>query len=101
MLREAGFVAAEPRGRYTYYRLRPEALSVRTVGVANLTAQAHHARRYAGPAPEPDALVAHAKMRAPGYGRDRNPEPSFWRAPRAHRVQVQGRRTAWRGVPVR
>ncbi len=44
VLREAGFVAAEPRGRYTYYRLRPEALSILTVGIANLTAQAHHAQ---------------------------------------------------------
>jgi ArsR family transcriptional regulator len=26
VLREAGVVAAEPAGRYTYYRLRPEAL---------------------------------------------------------------------------
>ena len=25
-LREAGLVVAEPRGRFTYYRLRPEAL---------------------------------------------------------------------------
>lgn len=44
VLREAGFVAAEPHGRYTYYRLRPEALSLLTVGIANLTAQAHHAQ---------------------------------------------------------
>ncbi len=27
VLREAGLVAAEPAGRYTYYRLRPEALT--------------------------------------------------------------------------
>lgn len=44
VLRDAGFVAAEPRGRYTYYRLRPEALSLLTVGIADLAAQAHHAQ---------------------------------------------------------
>jgi|SRR5699024_2696759 len=44
MLREAGFVAAEPHGRYTYYRLRPEALSELTVGIADLAARAHHAQ---------------------------------------------------------
>ncbi len=44
VLREAGFVTAEPRGRYTYYRLRPDALSLLTVGIANLTAQAHRAQ---------------------------------------------------------
>jgi len=41
ILREAGFVAAEPCGRYTYYRLRPEALSALTAGIAELTVQAH------------------------------------------------------------
>lgn len=41
ILREAGFVAAEPRGRYTYYRLRTEALSALTAGIAELTAKAH------------------------------------------------------------
>lgn len=44
VLREAGFVAMEPHGRYTYYRLRPEALSLLTVGVADLAAQAHQAQ---------------------------------------------------------
>jgi ArsR family transcriptional regulator len=44
ILREAGFVAGEPRGRYTYYRLRPEALSVLTAGIAELTVQAHRAQ---------------------------------------------------------
>lgn len=44
ILREAGFVAAEPHGRYTYYRLRPEALSELTVGIAGLAARAHHAQ---------------------------------------------------------
>lgn len=42
ILRDAGFVATESHGRFTYYRLRPEALSILTVGIANLTAQAHH-----------------------------------------------------------
>lgn len=44
ILREAGFVDSEPRGRYTYYRLRPEALSTLTAGIADLTAQAHLAQ---------------------------------------------------------
>ncbi|KAA8960176.1 helix-turn-helix transcriptional regulator [Mycobacterium sp.] len=44
ILREAGFVAAEPRGRYTYYRLRPEALAGLTAGIAELTVQAHRAQ---------------------------------------------------------
>ncbi|MHA6804624.1 ArsR/SmtB family transcription factor [Salinifilum ghardaiensis] len=44
ILREAGFVAAEPHGRYTYYRLRTETLSEMTAGLANLTAQAHQAQ---------------------------------------------------------
>jgi ArsR family transcriptional regulator len=41
LLREAGLVEAEPAGRYTYYRLRPEALAA----VADtLTTLAAHAR---------------------------------------------------------
>jgi ArsR family transcriptional regulator len=44
ILREAGFIAAEPRGRYTYYKLRPEALSALTAGIAELTVQAHRAQ---------------------------------------------------------
>lgn len=51
VLREAGFIAAEPRGRYTYYRLCPETLSLLTVGIANLTAQAHHAQVVRRPCP--------------------------------------------------
>jgi ArsR family transcriptional regulator len=43
ILREAGFVGVEPLGRYTYYKLRPEALSVLTAAIAELTAQAHRA----------------------------------------------------------
>ena len=49
VLRDAGFVAAEPRGRYTYYRLRPETLSLLTVSIANLTAQAHQAQTICRP----------------------------------------------------
>ena len=44
ILREAGFVGVEPLGRYTYYKLRPEALSVLTAAIAELTAQAHRAQ---------------------------------------------------------
>jgi ArsR family transcriptional regulator, arsenate/arsenite/antimonite-responsive transcriptional repressor len=44
ILREAGFVATESCGRFTYYRLRPEALTGLIVGMANLTAQAHSAQ---------------------------------------------------------
>ncbi len=51
VLREAGFVAAEPRGRYTYYRLRPEALSMLTSGIADLTVQAHQAQAVRRPCP--------------------------------------------------
>ena len=41
VLREAGLVEAEPAGRYTYYRLRPEALSAIA---AHYTALAGRAR---------------------------------------------------------
>jgi ArsR family transcriptional regulator len=39
-LREAGVVAAEPRGRYTYYRLVPDALQGAALHLADLAAQA-------------------------------------------------------------
>jgi ArsR family transcriptional regulator len=39
-LREAGVVTAEPRGRFTYYRLVPEALRGAAVHLADLAAQA-------------------------------------------------------------
>lgn len=51
VLREAGFIAAEPYGRYTYYRLRPEALSVLISGLADLTVQAHQAQAVRRPCP--------------------------------------------------
>ena len=39
-LREAGVVQAEPRGRYTFYRLVPEALQGAALHLADLAAQA-------------------------------------------------------------
>jgi ArsR family transcriptional regulator len=39
-LREAGVVTAEPRGRFTYYRLVPEALQGAALHLADLAAQA-------------------------------------------------------------
>lgn len=51
VLREAGFVAAEPCGRYTYYRLLPEALSSLTAGLAELTVRAHHGNATRRPCP--------------------------------------------------
>jgi ArsR family transcriptional regulator, arsenate/arsenite/antimonite-responsive transcriptional repressor len=43
-LREDGLVVAEPRGRFTYYRLVPEALEAAAGQLAELAAQAraHH-----------------------------------------------------------
>jgi ArsR family transcriptional regulator len=40
LLREAGIVATEPRGRYTYYRLVPEALQGAAAHLADLAVQA-------------------------------------------------------------
>jgi ArsR family transcriptional regulator len=45
LLREAGVVATEPRGRFTYYRLVPEALQGAALHLADLAA---HARANAG-----------------------------------------------------
>ena len=48
VLREAGLVAAEPAGRYTYYRLRPEALTAladRYAGLAERARAAGQVRR--------------------------------------------------------
>nr|WP_232625029.1 helix-turn-helix domain-containing protein [Micromonospora sagamiensis] len=39
-LREAGVVVAEPRGRFTYYRLVPEALQGAALHLADLAAHA-------------------------------------------------------------
>jgi ArsR family transcriptional regulator len=43
VLREAGLVAAEPCGRFTYYRLRPQALEDAAGWLADLAAQARAA----------------------------------------------------------
>ncbi|HEX6874123.1 MAG TPA: metalloregulator ArsR/SmtB family transcription factor [Nocardioidaceae bacterium] len=43
VLREAGMVETEPRGRFTYYRLRPEVLEALADEVAQLAAQARGA----------------------------------------------------------
>jgi ArsR family transcriptional regulator len=40
LLREAGVVTAEPRGRFTYYRLLPEPLDAAAGAVAELAARA-------------------------------------------------------------
>ena len=40
VLREAGIVEAEPAGRYTYYRLRPEALAAVSAHYAELASRA-------------------------------------------------------------
>lgn len=39
-LREAGIVAAEPRSRFTYYRLLPEAIETAAAQLADLAAKA-------------------------------------------------------------
>jgi ArsR family transcriptional regulator len=48
-LRRAGLVTTEPHGRYTYYRLRPEALRALATTLAELA----------------DAADAHAETRRP------------------------------------
>ncbi|GAA3738396.1 ArsR/SmtB family transcription factor [Salinactinospora qingdaonensis] len=40
ILRQAGFVDTEPQGRFTYYRLRPEALATVADGLAALAERA-------------------------------------------------------------
>ncbi|WP_341721299.1 metalloregulator ArsR/SmtB family transcription factor [Micromonospora sp. FIMYZ51] len=40
LLREAGVVTAEPRGRFTYYRLIPDALQGAALHLADLAARA-------------------------------------------------------------
>lgn len=44
VLREAGIVAAEPHGRFTYYRLRPETLTALIAGLADMAVQAQSAQ---------------------------------------------------------
>ncbi|MHB1430969.1 MAG: ArsR/SmtB family transcription factor [Streptosporangiaceae bacterium] len=43
VLREAGLVEAQPAGRYTYYRLRPEALTALAGHYADLAERARRA----------------------------------------------------------
>lgn len=40
VLREAGLVVAEPHGRYTYYRLQPEALQAAAAQLSHLAQRA-------------------------------------------------------------
>ncbi|KIH96573.1 transcriptional regulator [Streptomonospora alba] len=44
LLRQAGLVETEPRGRYTYYRLHPEAIAETADGLRDLADQAADAR---------------------------------------------------------
>ncbi len=45
VLREAGFVAAEPRGRFTYYRLRPDRVREVAEGLTGLADRAETAQQ--------------------------------------------------------
>jgi ArsR family transcriptional regulator, arsenate/arsenite/antimonite-responsive transcriptional repressor len=45
VLREAGLVVAEPHGRYTFYRLLPEALDAAGAKLTELAAQARTTAR--------------------------------------------------------
>ncbi len=49
VLREAGLVETEPAGRYTYYRLRPEALTAVAAHYAGLAERASDARQIRRP----------------------------------------------------
>lgn len=49
VLREAGLVEAEPAGRYTYYRLRPQALADLADHYAGLAARALEAAKIRRP----------------------------------------------------
>jgi ArsR family transcriptional regulator len=40
LLREAGLVAAEPRGRFTYYRLQPEVMEAAAAQLVDLATRA-------------------------------------------------------------
>ena len=51
VLREAGLVESEPAGRYTYYRLRPEALAAVAAQYADLADRAGRARVNRRPCP--------------------------------------------------
>ncbi len=45
VLREAGLVETTPCGRFTYYRLRPEALEAMALELSGLASKARAARR--------------------------------------------------------
>ncbi|GAA3731246.1 ArsR family transcriptional regulator [Spinactinospora alkalitolerans] len=49
VLREAGLVEAEPQGRFTYYRLRPEAVAAVARDLDGLAARAERAQRVRRP----------------------------------------------------
>src|SRR5450830_2040290 len=51
VLREAGLVVTEPAGRYTYYRLRPEALASLADTLTELAALASDAKQIRRPCP--------------------------------------------------
>ncbi len=63
LLRGAGLVAAEPHGRYTYYRLRPEALRA-LAGTLTGLAELAEATASAGAAGDPGTSAT-----GPGYRR--------------------------------
>jgi len=50
-LREAGLVASEPHGRFTYYRLEPAAVDRLAAQLADLATGAHHALDRRRPCP--------------------------------------------------
>jgi ArsR family transcriptional regulator len=49
VLRQAGVVETEPAGRYTYYRLRPEAVAALAAHYAELARRAEHATQVRRP----------------------------------------------------
>ena len=51
ILRDAGLVETEPAGRYTYYRLRPEALASLAETLSELAVQARDAKQTRRPCP--------------------------------------------------
>jgi len=51
VLRDAGLVETEPAGRYTYYRLRPDALAPLADRLTELAVQARDAKQIRRPCP--------------------------------------------------
>ncbi|HEY8883138.1 MAG TPA: transcriptional regulator, partial [Dermatophilaceae bacterium] len=51
VLRDAGLVETEPAGRFTYYRLRPEALASLANTLTELAARASDAKQIRRPCP--------------------------------------------------